>query len=657
MAVPRAIMNTLNRALNRVGVDPAKHPEYQAAAWNTIKRMVNPISGTTGLSITPQMGATCSYSGGQISCSQAEAIAVWNNAVQIGRNYRLTFAYNKGTTLDGSGIIVAGDGGFTKRYCQHDITSGNQTYSCTFTATGTTIALGARTNYFRGVIGSLTLSDLDAGNSDPNAQILCATSPVIAWLDILKCGNNPAPLDNMPMGAKGYSFDPDKLGQDAADCSKFKYRLDAEGNLIIPAMPTETGGASGVPQQQIGGVLLQGQRSGSGCVFTEKYQTGGCRPFDQFWATHGENRHGNTPAMARAVHRWAMHKMGQHIRDKRDYIGALRMRPTPNAGGGYCTYWATIAYRRDDNNEIVRRQVYQFCGEPSAYSVSVHNHRGCPDNFSGAGGDFHFYMQMGFEPGDVNLHPHECTWYAPRPDLTGTPDGYFINPETSVSLAELRDPAQRPEHIARCPIDPALIRKMTQIIWDGTREREPDKPEIPIQDTDYPPDDTRVIEVWDEPRIEEPTPPPPPGETTGTREPPPPAPPPPGSVVNIDPPSDGKWNLGCMFGLGGCGAPPPGTNEPSVPDESTDPAPISLDGLFNWLPKFDTLNTAAMQTSCPTWNLDLTGFGGPEWAWSVDSHCVLLASDTGGGTTVAQLVGTLFVALWGLTAALILLRA
>jgi hypothetical protein len=84
-------------------------------------------------------------------------------------------------------------------------------------------------------------------------------------------------------------------------------------------------------------------------------------------------------------------------------------------------------------------------------------------------------------------------------------------------------------------------------------------------------------------------------------------------------------------------------NDPTAPSNIMDP-------IFNWMPKLPqlTLNTGSAQ--CPTWNVDLTSFGGSSWHWTMDAQCALSES-------VRSALSALMVSVWGIAAAVVILRA
>jgi hypothetical protein len=144
----------------------------------------------------------------------------------------------------------------------------------------------------------------------------------------------------------------------------------------------------------------------------------------------------------------------------------------------------------------------------------------------------------------------------------------------------------------------------------------------PVEPEDARPNDARVADLQDNPSSGA-APQNPDGDQDG---PAPPTPTPPSTSVDL--------------------GPNPNTPAPTLDEPSTG----IMDPIFNWLPDLPSLTLNTASATCPTWDLDLTSFGGASWHWTVDKQCEL-------AETVREPLGALMIVIFGIGAALIILRA
>lgn len=387
----------------------------------------------------------------------------------------------------------------------------------------------------------------------------------------------------------------------AFNCGDVKVRLDAQGNLIIPAMPLKAGGP-----------------------IYKNMPIWGYVPVEEGWTNwpsppgvwhQSDSLHGIT---LRLVH-LANVARGQ----KPIWYGAIGQT------SANCIKVASVAYRDPSTNALHGRKESSVCSATGTYTpmgnVSGHpfDDKDCPDGGQSAG-SFHPYGKN-FDGGPPG-HPHDCVLYAPNPTLG--PGGYAINSETSIPFTAAW-PNDLPEHMKHCGIDAGFLARVADALlknaaaqpgYDGA-------PAAPITNEDSRPGDTKVDDLGDNP-------------TTGSN-------PPPNGGVNEPPPTPPATGGGtdtCDFGPTGCTD--PGTGEPSLGEAPTG----IMDPIFNWLPDLPSITFDANNSECPIWAINMTEFGGPTWQFLLDDHCTLVEQQRGN-------IGLLMIALFGIGAALIILRA
>lgn len=395
---------------------------------------------------------------------------------------------------------------------------------------------------------------------------------------------------------------PDKVFKAGRDCGDIEYNFDPQGNFIIPSYFLDTGGPVAVGPQ------------GGGDPYHYASNPVPSLP----WVT------GSTPGAAarRQIHNINMQRIPQA------WYGVIG--PTTPAG---CFAFATVAYRNTAGG-IQGRTTVNVCtnatallhgpsaaGEENATTGQV-PHKSCPE---GAGGsaDLHFY---GIN--DFGSHWHGCTMYYPNFQLS--PSGYAVNEKTSVPFANVQNwPKDMPGFIKQCSVDPTAVKKIAQALWKKAAAQPgyDGAPPQTITDADSRPGPLKVEDLADAPG-DSPQPTPDPNAPAPT--------PTPGT-------STGSTDV-CDFGPGGCDD--PGTATPELDEPPTDfMAPI-----FDWLPDLPSLEFNTASAQCPTWDVNLTSYLGSTAQYTLDSHCPLVEQNSAA-------LGALMLAIWGVMAAMIILRA
>lgn len=398
----------------------------------------------------------------------------------------------------------------------------------------------------------------------------CSIKNVLPWL--------PWPVSvgrNGSFGGGGAS------GDFSFNCGDLKIKFDAQGFLIIPSRRMTPGGP-------IDGTVVH------------------------YSGTESKADSSEAAALWR-YHKWNIDNFGA---DKRRWFGFIAPFGTSNS----CFSLASPAFW--DGETLVPRYTASACTSPT-YTFRVRDHNGlqdrpCPESSDG-GGDFDFYASgLGWD----SYHMHQCTFYAP--DISLSPTGYAINPETSIPFTPGTWPEAVPEEWKQCPIDPAFTKALTDALYQKA-EGEPGydgAPHSPVTAGDARPGDTVVEDLEDNPKTgADPTPDP-------DAEVPPPTPTP-----TPTPPSGGT-DLG----------PDPGISQPTL-DE---PPSGILDPIFDWLPDLPSLELNVSGASCPTWQMQ--PFEGPEWNLTMDSHCGFIEDNQ-------ALIATIMIIGFSIGAAMIILRA
>lgn len=629
--VTQAVKDTLNANLLRRNIPTDMIARTQQRVTDALRTILDVDAWETVNQLSPVIGGNCSGGAGSITCTGGTVIGAWAPPLSVGSTYRFSFSFSR---TSGGSLRFNNSANNEQNTLFTGIISGasGSVRTPKFQAQQGSFSLQAEGATFSGNVTNFLLERRKTVSGGP-AGYLCATSPAVGWFKLLDCGNVPMPYG---LGAPGYKLGGDYGGGGASagwdDCGDVDYRLDAEGNLIIPAIFLDAGSSlpsvyRGYPGQKqphyaMSGGVVELCRGGESCG--KENGIVGYGP----GAAAGEIGMDN-PQMRKASVKRYLHLLGLKYADKRDWWAPVRYKPNG------CVDITTVAYRRNDG-VLAKRRVSEICTANYTYDPNYEGeeprNKGCPGDGSG-GGDFHYYS---LTPNLQHQRYEGCVAYYPRPDVTGTKTGYAYSDYGALALDDLKN---LPEHVAKCPIDPALIAKMTEIALDKASKIEgyDGASPAPIPPSDAKPGDTRVGDLPEppsEPQVELP-----PNET--------PPPTPPSTGTNTDPPPGGGSTLGCMF---------TSCNDPGVAANEQTAQTNFLDPLFNWLPKFDQLNVSAMSSACPTWAINLTEFGGPGWQFLLNGHCQLLEYDGGAGS-VASLLSALFVALWGFAAALIILRA
>lgn len=295
---------------------------------------------------------------------------------------------------------------------------------------------------------------------------------------------------------------------------------------------------------------------------------------------------------------------------------------------GTLTY-ASVAYRTS-TNVLVGRVTGTGGATYAKYSAAVSSgeaangveHKSCPE--TAGGGAFTFYgynaATTDYPNGVIGGHVHSCTWYVPDFTLSGS--GYAINDETTIAMS-WSWPNLLPDHLKDCPIDPALIRKLTNQLWKdaGDTTGYGGAPHQTVEDGDSRPGDTTVGDLVEQA-----------GDTTTWPDPDPET----AEPTTTTPPGSTTVDLG----------PDPNVGAPTLDDPPTG----IMDPIFAWLPDLPSITLDTNNSECPVWAVNMTEFFGPQGQWLIESHCPLLETNRAA-------IGALMVALFGLGAAMIILRA
>lgn len=464
---------------------------------------------------------------------------------------------------------------------------------------------------FTATIAAITaqVSDMMATGGPCAAQ-----SSFNLWLKVIKCLGIAEPFG---VGAKGdmYSGSGDfggagstgTWGQNTTTrpCAELKYKVDAAGNLIIPSFPLKVGGPVKV---------------GSTAWHPADDPTG-----DEYWYVYMGSASGLLPATASTAQA-AARRLVHLYNLKRPRIDWWGVVGPYEEGGQSCVKFATLAYR-DKNNQVVPRAETQACGFKGNYGPENPGwaeagfgqpHKSCPDMLS-SGGNFHFYGT-----GKLDNHFHDCVWYAPNPDATGTTDGYAINSETTLPISATANWPQGMPAGDTCRLDPELLRQIS----DKLRKAASLRPGYggtayaPVTTADVRPGDARVGDLA--------APPVQPQKT------PDPLAQPPADAPVIPPKSTGG---GGTVDLGA----DPAIAAPAVGEAPTGSSIVTP--LFNWFPTLPTIAINTAGVACPTWTMRPFN-----WVLVMDSHCVFIEQNR-------ALLSAIMVAVFTMGAAMIILRA
>lgn len=399
-------------------------------------------------------------------------------------------------------------------------------------------------------------------------------------------------------GASGWVEETVAAGR---DCGDIEYGFDVQGNFIIPSYLLDPGGP-----------VTVGATAGTGT---------------EYWiaTTTPTNVTGTSDeaAVRRALHLMNMTRIPQA------WYGVVGRG---SGSSSSCFTIATLAYRNVSGN-VVGRQTTSICTttSPSKHGPATSGeggfggqepHKSCPEGgFDSA--DFHFYgLASGFP------HWHSCVMYYPNKQLS--PDGYAINQKTTIPYASsVNWPTDMPGFIKQCGIDPSAVKKIADALWKKAAAKPgyAGAPPKPVADSDARPGPVKVEDLADNP-----------GDTPQpTPDPQAPAP------TQPTTPGSGSTDV-CDFGPGGCDD--PGTATPEIDDPPTD----FMGPIFDWLPDLPSLDFNTAGAQCPTWDVNLTAYLGSSAQYTLDSHCPLVEQNSAA-------LGALMLAIWGVMAAMIILRA
>ena len=443
-------------------------------------------------------------------------------------------------------------------------------------------------------------------------SVLRSLQTVLPWP--LTVGADASPIDvvgSPTVSAGGGSFGGGGAGGTwaAPSCKDVKIELAADGALVIPSYGLTPGTA-----MTVGG----------------DYSRGNCTACVS--ANNGSNQVMAKTPKAKALRIIHLLNLVQRP-DKRDWYGTIGC--TEAAGVTTCQH-ASVAYR-NSAGAIVARATTTTSG---AVGTILNNgaNKNCPEGGQD-GGTFHFYGDAG-STGNDNQN---CTMYAPNYNLSRS--GYIVSDTTSIPFAEVaRWPVGStaiPEWQRACLMDKKFLADLMLQIWKKAcltpgYNGAPCPTSIPTSDVRD--GGAQVNDLGDTPSALPAADP----AAPATPDPTPPG----GTTTNVQDKCDFEGTAN------GCAD--PGTAAPELSEWSN-----IFDPILSWVPDLPSITVPS--ASCPTWNLDLRMFGegGPgasDWQFVLDGHCQLVNADVG-GESVASLIGNLMVAVYGIGAAVILLRA
>lgn len=373
-------------------------------------------------------------------------------------------------------------------------------------------------------------------------------------------------------------------------CSQWKLAFDAAGNLVVPSIQFPPGEAL-----TIGG--------------------------DIYRLTTAGLKGANSPGAAAL---WWRHNMNeQYGSDQRRWLGVWLVTTT----NGTNTYNAANQAVYDAAGALQSRITASTVFTSSGYNINNGINKNCPEQ-QGAGGDFHFYI--GSSTNNIE-QMDTCTWYAPQGESGLGSNGYRYPDTVAIPVASFDSYVNNFPAIAACPLDPAMIARVADILYKRASEKPgydgpPRDPSDPVRKEDVCTEqDPRGKDLAENPStLPAPNPDCTPPKATGTPTPTPTPTSTPGGGIDL--------------------GPDPGVGSPDLGE-----APTGLmDPIFDWLPDLPsiTLNTGAAQ--CPTW--EAQPYPGPEWHLVVDAHCPFIEDNRAA-------IGALMIVVFTLGAAAIIIRA
>lgn len=385
------------------------------------------------------------------------------------------------------------------------------------------------------------------------------------------------------------------------DCGDVKYSLDAQGNLIIPAMPLATGGP------------INEWRTGP--TGGKTYYVVGSTPGDG--STSYVLATSYAAAMLRSMHERNLHRLPSQ------WYGALGY----NAAGE--VQFASVASRDPVSGVVTGRET---TWRSPTDNGSIYYLKGsapqlkCPEG--SGGGSFDFYVHSG-APGSSTLDVNECIMYSPNSQLGF--QGYAMNSQTSIPYWQVAQfPKDIPEILKKCPLDPGFIQKLT----DAIKKKACAKPGYTGKAcTAVTPED-----VKDRPKVGDLTNDPCAGANgsnpTSCSIPSPaatPVPPVPSPTPTSTPVASGPMD--------------PGTYPTNTAGDPPEPQALPMDPVFNWFPSISSIHLDVGSAGCPTWHMEPFG-----WSLTMDSHCAFIQQNQ-------TLISVIMIVGFGIGAAMIILRA
>jgi len=429
-----------------------------------------------------------------------------------------------------------------------------------------------------------------------------ASSGAKSWWNIIRHAGLPQPIalsDGSPFfgggGATG-SWLPNE--PPTGYCAKFRYKLSQDGLLIVPTLPLKTGG----PMKR-------------GYIEDPLYRWTYGKPD----ITHGGSSGYDAADSAEALVLWALHHLNKA--DTR----ATGDPPPQHWRGCYtkvangCLF-STIPFTDGHGYHYQQAGTGSYPNIPAYYTFEDVNTKDCPEG-GFAGGNVHFYA---YGSGITTLG-QLCTWYIPNPSLSAS--GYYYAEETALPDAAMDNfPASIPE-AAECNLSADLVKRVAEKV----RQKAETQGAPATKAVEHPKtggQDPKVKDLADVAAL----------DNSGTPTNPTPLPTQPGTGTG--------FQDECDFGANGC-------TDPGTPAANLEATPTGImDPIFNWLPDLPSITLNNQSLQCPVWNVDLRDVMGPTAQFLLNSHCELMESGT-----LASTLSALMIAVFGIAAALIILRA
>lgn len=281
------------------------------------------------------------------------------------------------------------------------------------------------------------------------------------WFNIFDLFNFPTPLD---LG-EGGSFGGGGAWEEWS-CTDFDYKLDANGDLLVPPYPLK-------PQTQAMTPTVANKWMRSAVL-------GGVR-----YGTESND----------SVILWFLHQRNSAYSDKRDWYGVYGV----SSGGAYS--YMNQSYFNAAGTKISKTWNVYTPVQTGYSSATNPPGKACPSG--GSGGDFHFYLSGN------NLD--QCTMYAPNRALSKS--GYAYPDTVAISRASVEAYMQGLEDrgdTQYCNLSPEIIRRLADEIWKRAAAQAgyTGAPYTPVetQDVRIDADPPNVTDLKDPPTLPEPGP-------------------------------------------------------------------------------------------------------------------------------------------------------